>query len=164
MGATINGQTFQLANTTLKATAGFGPMFTFQEHLSLNFKIGAKKEPVEDHQGNIVNYTIGKKETDAKATLLQTDYRRFRAWLQQVAAAAAQQEQRPIGIGQVAFDLTVQFGNTIATRMTRKLIGMMLNEEAFDAKSDQKALEVELPFFLMDVTDENDASFIEYEQ
>jgi hypothetical protein len=161
--STINGQQYQHANLNFQVS-GTGAPYVFAMFKSVNYKIGAKKEAVRDYQGQIVGYTIKESEAEFSVTMLLSEWFKFRDWLRLQAVAISAQLQKPIGIGQVAFDATCQYGPTLLTRKLDRLVGCMVNEEARKSSDDQNALEVEVPFFVMDIVDNNGNRFVVYDQ
>jgi len=162
MPYTIGGQEYQHALVDLQAVSTGAP-YKFSKFKAVKFKDAAKKSAVTDSQGQIVSYTIGKQETDASIKMLTSEWFNWRDWLlQQAAIITAQNQGNKIGYGQVASDLTVQFGNTLVSLKKRKLLGVMVNEEAMESDDNQSALEIEVPLFLLAVTDENGNRLIEY--
>lgn len=161
--SSINGRELQHALVNLQATcSATGATFTFQYFSAVEIKDGAKKEAVRDKNGKQTGYVIKQQETDSKVTTLQSEWYRFRSWLRQQATAIAAQTQQPTGIGQVEFDVTCTFGNTIATRQTDRLGTVMVQEEAKKSTSDQNPLSVDIPLFVLEVSDENGIHFVEY--
>lgn len=157
----INGQEFQHALIDLQAT-GTGAPYQFTRFKSLDYKNGAKKEAVKDSTGRNVSYTIGDQETDGSVSMLLSEWFVFREWLRLQARAIQAQIQRPVGIGQVAFDMTAQYGQTLATLQKDRLVGVMVQEEPRKSSDDQKALVVEIPLFILDITDDKENRFVAY--
>ena len=164
--STINGRELQHSLVTLAATCPVtgAPQFTFKYFKSVTCKDGAKKEPVRDKNGQITGYTIAQQETDGEIVTLLSEMLRFETWLRQQATLIAQQIQQPCGPGQVEFALTINYGNVPSKLITRQLGTVLVQEEAFDSKDDQKALETKIPLFVIGIADNNNQRFIEYPQ
>ena len=69
-----------------------------------------------------------------------------------------------LGIGQIPFDATVTFGNSLATLVTETLSTVLFNEDPRDSSNDQAVLMVELPLFVLKITDKDGNTFINYAQ
>lgn len=160
----INGRELQHALVNLQATctATGAPSFIFKFFKSLKYKIGAKKEAVRDKTGRQVNYVIKQQESDSSVSTLLSEWFRFRDWLRQQAAIISGQLQQPCGAGQVEFELTVTYGQTLATLRTDRLLSAMVQEDPRDSTDNQDPLVTELPLFVLDISDETSAHFIEY--
>ncbi len=161
MAFSVNGQELQHALVTLQATRSGAP-FSFAKFKSVKYKTGASKDPVTDSQGQQVSYTIKAQKIEGSISMLLSEWFRFRQWLRTEAAAIQAQVQQPIGILQVEFDLTVQYGATIATLQKDQLKGAMIQEEPRDSSDNQEALVVEIPLFILQITDDKGNSAMAY--
>jgi hypothetical protein len=160
----VNGQEHQHALVDVQATTTGAP-YRFAKFKSIKYKNSAPKKGVNDHQGQQVSYTIDNQKTEGSISMLLSEWFLFRAFLRQQAAALAAQLGRKVGIGQVAVDLTVQFGATLQTLQKDRIIGAMVQEEPRDSSDNQDALVVEVPLFFLDVVDgKTGERFIEYDQ
>lgn len=160
----VNGQSYQHALIDLRA-AGTGGEAQFTTFRSIDFSSGADKEGVADYQGQQISYTVKPMKTSGKFSLLQDEYGdMFYKWLLQQAAQLSTTMQRPMGIGQVRFDMTVTFGALLTAMMTRRLKGCLLNQEAFSSKDDQAALVMEFPLFITRIEDQDGKAFMEYKK
>lgn len=162
----INGRELQHALVSLQATcaATGAPNFTFKFFKSVNYKNAGKKEAVRNKQGQQTTYVIKPEETDAGTTTLLSEWFRFRDWLRQQASIIATQLQAPCGIGQVEFELTVTYGQVIASLQTDRLVTAMVQEEGRKSDDNQNALECEIPLFVLTISDDKNNHFIEYAQ
>jgi hypothetical protein len=163
MSYSVNGQEYQHALIDLQAT-GSGAPYQFARFKSVEYEDGAKKDAVKDHRGKQVAYTIGEQETNGNLVMLLSEWFKFRSWLRLQAAAISAQVQQPIGIGQVAFDMTVQYGQTLQTLQKDRLLGTMIQKEPRKSSDDQKVLVVEIPLFILSITDDQNNSFVAYQQ
>jgi hypothetical protein len=164
MGTTgVNGQEYQHALMDLQAT-GTGAPYRFSRFKAVKYEDSAEKKPVNDHQGQQVAYTIDNQKTNGSVTMLLSEWFKFRAFLRAQAAALSAQLQRPVGIGQVTFDMTVQFGQTLQTLQTDRLLGAMVQKEPRDSQDNQEALVVEIPLFILQITDKDGNTFVRYDQ
>jgi hypothetical protein len=163
MGASVGGRELQHSLVTLQATCNAtGSTFTFTLFQNVELEDGAEKKPTHDKNGKQYAYTIDKQKTDAKITTKQSEWYRFRTWLRQQAQAISAQIQQTIGIGQVEFDLTVTFGNTVQTRQTDRLGSAMIQKEAKKSSDNQDPLSMDIPLFVLEVADENSNHFVEF--
>jgi hypothetical protein len=158
----INGQSYQHSLIDVQANGGTGSPYQFTRFKSIDYKDAAKKEAVKDARGQNVAYVIGEQETEGSMSMLLEEWFVFRDWLRLQAQAIAAQIQRPVGIGQVAFDMTVQYGQTVATIKRDRLNGVMVQEEPRKSSDDQKVLVVEIPLFILSISDEQGRTFISY--
>lgn len=162
MAFSIGGQDYQHALIDLQAVATGAP-YSFARFKSIKYKASAKKKPVTDSQGQQVSYTIDKQETDGSVQMLLAEWWKWRDWLRlQAQQASAQNAGRKVGIGQVAFDVTIKYGATLATYKTDKLLGAMVQEEPRDSSDNQEVLMVEIPLFILDIQDDANNRFVEY--
>lgn len=157
----VNGQEYQHALVDLQATATGAP-YQFTRFKAIDYKVGAKKEAVRDSKGKQISYTIGDEETDGNVSMLLSQWFDFRAWLRVQALAISAQLGRPIGIGQVAFDFTCAYGATLATLQKDELFGAMVQEEPRKSSDDQKVLVVDIPLFILGISDKDGNSFVQY--
>ena len=161
----IQGRELQHALVRLSAScsASRAPDFEFRYFKSLKYKSGAKKEAVRDKSGQQVAYVIKQEETEGSLTTLLTEWFRFRTWLRQQAFFLQSQMQAPMGIGQVEFELTITYGQTIATLATDRLASAMVQEDGRDSSDNQDPLNAEIPLFILAINDrDSNARFIEY--
>jgi hypothetical protein len=151
----IQGRELQHALVRLNAScaATGAPGFEFKFFKTLKYKSGAKKEAVRDKSGQQVAYVIRQEETEGSLTTLLTEWLRFRAWLRQQAALLAATMQVPVGVGQVEFELTVTYGQTLSTLATDRLATAMVQEDGRDSSDNQDPLNAEIPLFILAITD-----------
>jgi len=155
---TVNGQQHQHALIDLASAARVGAPFLHRQFSAISFSDAGEKEAVMDSRGAIIGYVIKPRKTDGKVKLKQAEWVLWRTWFLTQAALLAAQLQRPMGPGQVEITMTLASG--IANPMTRR-IRCMIQQEAFDSTDDQNPIEVEVPLFVMDITDENGKRFVE---
>lgn len=160
MPAQVNGQAMQHALIDLASSARVGAPFLHRQFSAISFSDAGEKEAVYDSRGAIVAYVIKPRKTDGKTKLKQGEWNLWRDWFMTQAALLATQLQRPMGPGQVEITMTLSCGVTLASSMTRR-IRCMIQQEAFDSTDDQNALEVEVPLFVIDITDELGRRFVE---
>jgi len=162
MAFTIGGQEYQHAIVNLQSGATGAP-YSFQKFKAVKYENGAEKKAVNDHQGQQVAYTIGAQKTDGSVSMLLSEWFNWRTWLRLQAAQQAAQQNRPVGIGQVAFSMTVQYGATLQTLKKDILSGVMVQKEPRDSSDNQDVLVVEIPLFILDIADENGVRFVAYQ-
>jgi hypothetical protein len=161
MGAAqVNGQAMQHALINLSSSARVGSPFLHRQFSAISFSDEGAKEPVYDSTGAIIGYVIKPRKTDGKVKLKQGEWNLWRDWFMTQAALLSAQLQRPMGPGQVEVAMTLTCGVTLATSMQRR-IRCMAQREAFDSTDDQNPLEVEVPLFIMDITDQLGRRFVE---
>jgi hypothetical protein len=160
MAAQVNGQAFQHALIDLASAARVGVPFVHRQFSAISFSDAGEKEAVYDARGEIVAYVIKPRKTDGKVKLKQKEWNAWRDWFMTQAQLLVAQLQRPVGPGQVEITITLSCGVTLASSMTRR-IRCMIQQEAFDSTDNQNPLEVEVPLFVMDVTDELGRRFVE---
>lgn len=160
MPGQVNGNFMQHALIDLTSSARQGAAFPHRLFEAISFSDEGAKEAVLDAHGEIVGYVIKPRKTDGKIKLKQNEWNLWRDWFYQQAAFLTAQLQRPCGPGQVEFTMTLSCGVTIASQMTRR-IRAMIQQESFDSSDDQNPLAVEIPLFVMDVTDELGRRFVE---
>jgi hypothetical protein len=119
---------------------------------------------VRNKQGQQVSYVIKPEETDGSLATLLSEWFRFRTWLRQQAAILAGQLQQPVGIGQVEFEYTVTYGQTIASLQTDRLATAMVQEEGRKSSDNQDPLATDIPLFILTISDDQNNHFIEYQQ
>lgn len=164
MSFSINGQEFQHALVDVQAVGNTVAPYQFSKFKSMKYEDGAEKKPVMDHKGQQVSYTIDNQKTDGSVSMLLSEWFKFRdLFLRPLATATAAQVQQPIGIGQVAFDLTIQYGQTLATLKKDRLLGVMVQKEPKESSDNQEALVIEVPLFILTITDDQGNSFIRYQ-
>jgi hypothetical protein len=165
MGFTVNGQEFQHALVDLQAVgSGIAP-YQFSRFKSIDYENAAEKEAVPDHQGQQVAYVIKAQKTQGNVSMLLSEWFKLRDnFLRPLASAASKQVNRNVGIAQVAFDLTVQYGQTLATLKKDRLIGAMIQKEPRKSSDDQAVLVVEIPLFILNITDDQGIGFVIYDQ
>lgn len=161
MGFSVNGQAYQHALIDLQAVVTGAP-FYFSKFKSLKYEDGAEKSPVHDSQGQQVQYVIKEQKTDGSMSMLLSEWYDFREFLREQTVALSAQLGRPVGIGQVEFELTVQYGQTALTKKVDRLLGAMVQREPRDSNDNQDALIVEIPLFILAITDNLNNSFIQY--
>jgi len=153
----VNGQEYQHALVDVDvalsggASAAFpGGLTTFQK---ISYEDGAPKNAVKNKQGQNIGFTIKDQETSGSVSMLLSEWFRLKEWI--VA-------QRPtLGIGQIKFDLTVQYGNSLTTIKTDK-IEVMFDKEPKSSENNQDALMIEIPLFVFKVIPHG-GSFIKYD-
>lgn len=160
MPASVNGQALQHALIDLASLAPTGVPFMHRQFSAISFSDSGEKEAVYDSRGEIVGYVIKPRKTDGKVKMKQGEWNLWRDWFMTQASLLSAQLARPCGPGQVEVTMTLSCGVTLATQMTRR-IRCMIQQEAFDSTDDQNALEVEVPLFVMDITDELGRRFVE---
>jgi hypothetical protein len=160
MPAQVNGQAMQHALIDLASNARVGVAFLHRQFSAISFSDSGEKEAVLDSRGEIIQYVIKPRKTDGKVKMKQQEWNLWRDWFMTQAQLLAAQLQRPVGPGQVEVTMTMSCGVTIASQMTRR-IRCMIQQEAFDSTDDQNPLEVEVPLFVMDITDELGRRFVE---
>jgi hypothetical protein len=152
----INGQEYQHGNISFSISGGPNPPIAIATFKKISYKVTAEKKGVADSMGQPRGYTIDNQKIDASISMLQSEW-----W----AVKDNLLLQNPgLGIGQIACDAMVTFGNSLAPGMQKseKLIGLMFNEDPRDSQDNQEVLVVELPLFVLDVIDANGRKFIEY--
>ena len=158
--STVNGQEFQQGLMNFDAL-GTGSRFSFTTFRSLEFEDMVEKEAVGDYQGQQISYVIKPQKTSASTKILTSELVTFFAWLRAEADRLSQQVNRPIEPGQVAFDVTVMCGPTLNNlTYKRRLKTVLVQKDKFSSSDDQKALETELPLFVLKITDENGREFM----
>jgi hypothetical protein len=160
MPGQVNGQFYQHALIDLSSQARAGAPFMHRLFSALSFSDEGEKEAVLDSRGEIVGYVIKPRKTDGKVKMKLVEWDRWRDYLYQQAALLSAQLNRPMGPGQVELTMTVSVGVTLAASRTRR-VRVMVQKEDFDSSDDQNALEIEIPLFVMDVTDEQGRRFVE---
>lgn len=160
MPAQVTGQAMQHALIDLASNARVGAPFLHRQFSSINFSDSGEKDPVLDSRGEVIGYVIKPRKTDGKIKMKQGEWNLWRDWFMTQAVLLSAQLQRPVGPGQVEITLTLSCGVTLASQMTRR-IRCMIQSEAFDSTDDQNPLEVEVPLFVMDITDELGRRFVE---
>lgn len=160
MPAQVNGQGFQHALINLTSSARQGAPFLHRLFSSFSFSDEGAKEAYYDSHGEQAGYTIKPRKTDGKIKMKLQEWGLQLDWLRQQAILLSAQLQRPVGPGQVEVTATLSVGATLATSRTRR-IRYMVQQDAFDSSDDQNVLEVEIPLFIMDVTDELGRRFVE---
>lgn len=153
--STYNGQEYQHGLIDLRMASivagAFGtpiPSVTFK---SLSIKASAPKMPVYDSQGQIIAWTIDKLKMDASWTVLRSEYLAIRKQLAQQNQAAGP-NGTALGPLQIRLNWTISYGNSPTNYVTDNWSGVMFNEEGFDSKDDQNALEITVPLFVMGAT------------
>ena len=144
--ATINGSDYQHAFIDLQVGA-LGSPIKVVTFTAISYKVTVAKKPVMDSQGQIISYTFDNQSIDASVSMLRSEWVKLRDQLQQQFKGQGTGGS-DLGILQVAADMAVSYGNSVATYQTDTLIGAMFNEDAFDSKNDQSALEISLPLFV----------------
>lgn len=141
--ASINGREYQMATTVWTVVAG-NSQYELTSVRSFDYKVAAPKEPVRSKKGEQIAYTIKDEDTSgSKVRLLQSEFRDFVSWIATNFPNT--------GICEVAFDVSVLYGNTPAVYKQDRLDNVMIDELAFSASNDQNALEVEVPLFVLKV-------------
>lgn len=160
MGASINGQYYQHALIDLASSARQGASFQHRMFTSLKFSDEGMKEAVLDQRGEIIGYVVKPRKTDGAVSMKMIEWDLWRDWLYQQAALLSAQLQRQVGPGQVEFTMTVSVGATPATSRVR-VVRAMVQKEDFDSSDNQDPINVEVPLFIMDVTDRDGRRFVE---
>lgn len=160
MSGQVNGQSYQHALIDLTSSARQGAPFLHRKFKTLKFSDEGEKEAVLDHRGEIVSYVIKPRKTDGSVSMLLEEWDQWRDWLFQQAALLSVQLQRPTGPGQVEFTMTVSVGVTLAASRTRR-VRAMVQKEDFDSDDGQDPLKIEVPLFVMDITDDQGRRFVE---
>lgn len=160
MPAVINGQGWQHALIDLTSNAKQGIPFLHRLFSSISFSDEGAKEAYYDSLGAIAGYTIKPRKTDGKIKMKLQEWQDELTWLRTQAALLSVELGRPCGPGQVEITATLSCGATLSTSMTRR-IRYMVQQDAFDSTDDQNVLEIEIPLFIMDVTDEFGQRFVE---
>ncbi len=156
---TIRGQEYQHALIDLQAS-GTGSNYSFNRFKDVSYEDGAEKKPVMDSQGQIIGYTVDPQKTDGSLSMLLSQWREFKQWLL-LQGIGQGPEGTNLGVGQIPFDLTIQYGNTPQMRMSDRLSGAMVQKEPRKSSDDQNALVVEIPLFVPVVLLDG-SSFINY--
>lgn len=165
MSFTIGGQEYQHALIDLQAVGTGVAPYQFSKFKALDYEDAAEKEAVRDSKGQQVNYVIKEQKTQGNLSMLLSEWFKLRDnFLRPLAAAAQAQAQRPVGIGQVAFDLTVQYGQTLQTLKKDRLLGVMIQKEPRKSQDDQAVLVVEIPLFILTIQDDQGNGFMSYGQ
>jgi hypothetical protein len=159
MAVQVNGNFFQHSLVNASAT-GTGASFQFRLFSAISYSDSGEKEAVLDSRGEIAGYVVKPRKTDGKIKLKQMEWNSFRDWLMVQAQLLTAQTNRPFGPGQVEITISLNVGVTPAAGMKRD-IRCLVQQEAFDSTDDQNPLEVEVPLFVIDVTDGNGRRFIE---
>lgn len=160
MPASVNGQFYQHALIDLTSSARQGAPFLHRLFESISFSDSGEKEAVYDSRGEIVGYVVKPRKTDGKVKMKQVEWNAWREWFMGQAALLSTQLQRPCGPGQVEATATLSCGVNLASSMTRR-IRFMIQQESFESSDNQDPLSVEIPLFVMDVTDELGRRFVE---
>lgn len=158
-----NGQQYQHATIDFRsAMSGVlgGIAFKFENFKALNYKIGAKKDPVRNARGKITGYTIKEQEADGNLVVLKAEYLDYKKYIYSLSPTNSL--GKLLGIGEIMFDSSITYGNSINTLQTDRVF-WMFQEEARKSTDDQAALEIEIPLFVFDAFDPNDpVPFINY--
>ena len=160
MGASVNGQFYQHALIDLSSVAEQGTPFQHRLFSSLKFSDEGMKEAVLDARGEIVGYVVRPRKTDGSISMKMKEWDLWRDWLYQQASQISAQLQRNVGPGQVEFTMTVKVGATPATSRERR-VRAMVQKEDFDSSDNQDAINVEVPLFILDISDTQDRRFVE---
>jgi hypothetical protein len=139
---TICGQEYQHATVDFQiggATAAV--TFSLSTFSKFNYKVGAKKKPVHNSQGDIIGYTIDVKETEGSLAMLSSEWKAIKEQLAQ--------QYPTLGIGQIEMEAVVTYGNNVNALMT-DVVQFMFNEESRTSEGNQEAHVSELPLFVRD--------------
>ena len=157
MAGTYGGQEYQHALIDVQLNLpGIAPIkaVTFTK---LTGKLSVPKKPVNNSQGDLINYTIDNKKIDnAAMTLLLSEWRRIRAQLQQTGATQVPQ----LGPLQIAMDWTITFGNSILNYRTDVWKGVMFQDDPLDSSNNQDALYCDMPLFVRDIIPDGSPSMV----
>jgi hypothetical protein len=140
-GQTINGRSFQ--HSTISLAAGSTDIETFSK---ISFRNSGKKKPVHNAQGKIIGYTIDNQEIEASVSMLAEEWVALRRTV--MDANPTGPDGLPIGLGQIALDWTITYGNSPTVYRTVQLVGAMFQEEGISSENNQDALMVEIPLFV----------------
>lgn len=163
----INGREYQHALIQLSALSDLASPLSFGTFKKLSYKVSNDKKPVMNSQGQIIGYTIDNQKIDASVSMLLSEWRQsVRPWLLQVGGAQSKvgQVDTGLGVGQVAVDFSVFYGNSPFNYMQDRLSGVMFNSDPVDSQDNQESLVVEIPLFVMAVTFDDGNQFVNYRQ
>jgi hypothetical protein len=156
--STYNGQEYQHALIDLRMASvvagALGMPINSVTFKSLSAKVEAPKIPVHDSQGQIIAWTIDKMKTNGSITLLRSEYLSIRAQMVQQNQASGV-NGAPLGPLQIRMNWTLSYGSSPTNFVTDVWRGVMFNEEGFDSKDDQAALDITIPLFFMAATFNN---------
>lgn len=152
--ATINGREFQHATIKLSAGGAFGS-FDFKGFTKLDYEVGAEKKPVNRADGKTDGYTIDNEKNSGSLGMRLSEWLRFKEQVQQ-----SYPDQ---GIGEIEFDFTVTYGNSLSALKTDKLRGVMFQKESRTSQANQEVHVIEIPLFILEV-EPHGGAFIRYAQ
>lgn len=141
----INGQEYQ--HGLVKVNILGGAPLRIKTFSKINWKATAEKKPVADAQGQVIGWTLDNQKFEGGITMLRSE------WLS--TKQTLLQQNQGLGILQVRNDWDITYGNSFMTYQTARLVGVMFQADTFDSESNQDALMVEIPLFIMGSYDEN---------
>lgn len=152
----VNGREYQHATIRMQAKGPVGAPFEFTKFRATSYKGRAEKQPTKDSRGKIDGYTIMPSENEGSIRTRFSEWQAFKRW--------AAQNFPELGIGEIEFDFSITYGNSLAKLVTEKLSMVMIQEDPRSSEDNQEMLEVEIPLFVGSIEDNNGKGFVNYDR
>lgn len=153
--AKVNGREWQHSNCRIDFSADGVAPFRSLSFSAIEYLDRAVKEAVKNADGKIVGYIIKDQETQGSVSMRLSEYEKLKAHI-----LAANPD---LGLGQVEMNMSVTYGDKLATTSTDKLSMVLFNEEAKKSEKDGPELMITIPLFIGGIKDQNNRSFIKYD-